>query len=173
MPPDQYSSFVAELPGLTKFARFLTGDAQMADDLVQDSLVRAMGAFDQKQADTSLRAWLFTILRNRHIDLRRRLKKQPDKGDLDDRSMAVAASDQVGSASFLYDLERAFARLPGELREVMWLVGVEGLSYAEAAEVTGVPTGTIRSRMFRAREALKEHMKDYWVAENGGAPASG
>ncbi len=163
MATAQYDSLLAELPSLTKFAYFLTGDPQIAEDLVQDSLVRAIASAHQKDDKTSLRAWLFAILRNRHIDLRRRQHKRPDAETLDGKEWALPAPDQHAASSFLHDLGRSFAKLPADLREIMWLVGVEGLSYDEAAEVIGIPTGTVRSRMFRARELLKTEMQDYWT----------
>ena len=80
---DRYDAVLAELPRLSAFARFLTGDPVVAEDLVQDCVERALGSFRQRKHGTSLRAWLFTICRNRHIDLVRRRKRQPDCESLD------------------------------------------------------------------------------------------
>lgn len=162
-------ALTAELPDLVRFANFLTGNAQLADDLVQDCMVRAITAAAQKNETTSVRAWLFAIARNRHIDLIRQTNARPDSEPFDDHSWSLPSADQTDTSDFLRDLSRAFAKLPSDLRETMWLVGIQGFSYAEAAEVMSKPLGTVRSRMFRARELLKDELVDYWVTIANGA----
>lgn len=166
---DRYDAVLAELPRLGAFARFLTGDPVVAEDLVQDCVERALGSYRQRRPDTSLRAWLFTICRNRHIDLVRRRNRQPDCESIDREACFTATEHTPGH--FLHDLGRALRKLPAELQEVMWLVVVAGFTYQEAGRIVGVPTGTIRSRVFRARAMLKDELAEYWTSweDNGDA----
>ena len=166
---DRYDAVLAELPRLSAFARFLTGDPVVAEDLVQDCVERALGSLRKRKPDTSLRAWLFTICRNRYIDLVRRHNRQPDCETLDREAGFTASEPAPGH--FLHDLRQALRKLPTELQEVMWLVAVEGFTYQEAGRIIGVPTGTIRSRVFRARATLKDELAEYWTSweDNGDA----
>lgn len=157
-----YDVLLAELPRLREFTRFLAGNVEAGEDLLQDSVERAVTSIDQLNRSTSPRAWLFTIARNRYIDLYRRKTRQLDDVPLDDALETGQGAGATFQNTFLQDLSLAFGRIPVDLREVAWLVGVEGFSYGEAAEVLAVPVGTIRSRMFRAREVLRDEMKDYW-----------
>jgi RNA polymerase sigma-70 factor, ECF subfamily len=144
------------LPRLRRYARALTRDASRADDLVQDTLLRALAKQHLWQEGTNLRAWLFTLMHNQHVNDVRRSNR--DGGNIDVTEMAsvlVANTDPTASRQ-LRELERALGMLPLEQREAILLVGLEGLRYDEAAIVAGVPIGTIRSRLSRGREALRQ-----------------
>ncbi|MBI4755487.1 MAG: sigma-70 family RNA polymerase sigma factor [Betaproteobacteria bacterium] len=146
---------VAEIPGVRRYARALTGDAGRADDLVQDTLERALTRLALWRPG-SLRAWLFSIMHNLYINqLRdaRRLEYAPDE-DLPELPVRAAQSDGLE----MRDLDRLLACLPLEQREVLLLVGLEELSYAEAARALGVPVGTVMSRLSRARDRLRTLM---------------
>ncbi|WP_428408398.1 RNA polymerase sigma factor [Hyphococcus sp.] len=163
-----YDALIAEMPRMREYARYLARDHVAADDLVQDSLSRAMVAIDGRDSDKSLRAWLFSIMRNRHIDIVRRKAAAPDGVELDTIEHAMPAQED-GATDFLIDLSNAFDTLPDELKETMWLVGLQGYSYEEAATVMAIPIGTVRSRVFRARALLRNSMAAYFprVDDNG------
>jgi RNA polymerase sigma-70 factor, ECF subfamily len=146
-----------EIPALRRFARALVGHQERADDLVQDTLERALTRLDSYTPGTNMRAWLFTILRNAHInELRRaRTTTAPDE-TLEALSPPAPAGQEHGLA--MRDLQRALAQLTPEMREVLLLIGLEGLSYEEAAEVLGAKVGTVKSRLCRGREALRRLM---------------
>jgi len=150
---------IDQIPHLRRYARALLRDSDAADDLVQECLTRAMGRLDTWRPDTSMRHWLFTILHNIYVNLRRKQSRSPDvRSDSDgiDREPAPAEHD---SGLSVRDLTVALGRLPEEQRSTILLVGLEGLSYAEAAAVTGVPVGTVMSRLARGREKLREMMQ--------------
>lgn len=142
------------IPALRRFARALARNAEAADDLVQDTLVRALRA-EHLFHGGDLRTWLFTILLNLDRNRRRGLSRRPTLAVIEDVDPAGApASD--GTAR---DIARGLALLPFEQREVLLLVTLEGLSYREAADVQGVPIGTVMSRLSRARAALRAHLE--------------
>ena len=144
-----------QIPRLRRYARALTRDASRADDLVQDTLLRALAKQHLWQEGTNLRAWLFTLMHNQHVNDVRRSNR--DGGNIDVTEMAsvlVANTDPTASRQ-LRELERGLALLPFEQREAILLVGLEGMRYDEAAAVAGVPIGTVRSRLSRGREALR------------------
>jgi len=144
----------ALLPRLTRYARALTRDVVAADELVQDCLGHAVGKIHLWEKGTDLRAWLFTILHNRHISLVRREARERANLELQERRpRPTLAPDQVTHME-LRDLQRAFAKLPEEQRSAILLVGLEGMRYDEAASVVNVPVGTVRSRVARGRENL-------------------
>jgi RNA polymerase sigma-70 factor (ECF subfamily) len=145
----------AEIPYLRRYARALTGNAEAADDLVQDSLERAIARFDQFQAGTNLRAWLFTIVHNMRCDQHRRWARRPVEVPIDAAAQEASTRASQADALHLADFRRAFARLSEPHREVLALVGLEGLDYQRAAEILGVEVGTVKSRVFRARESLR------------------
>jgi RNA polymerase sigma-70 factor (ECF subfamily) len=130
-------------------------DPVAADDLVQDCLVRALGKIHLWKEGTDLRAWLFTILHNRHISHARRTARQRDIVQLQKWKPGSAASPNQIVRLELRDLERAIARLPEEQRSVILLVGLEGMRYDEVALVLNLPVGTVRSRVFRGRASLR------------------
>jgi RNA polymerase sigma-70 factor (ECF subfamily) len=142
------------IPALRRFARALARDGEVADDLVQDTLVRALRA-EHLFHGGDLRTWLFTILLNLDRNRRRGLARRPMLAAIDDVDPAGEPSSD-GSGR---DIERGLALLPQEQKEVLLLVTLEGLSYREAAEVQGVPIGTVMSRLSRARTALRAHLE--------------
>ena len=145
-----------QIPKLRRYARALTRNADVADDLVQDTLVRAVAKQALWQEGTNLRAWLFTLMHNQHVNSVRRPAREAVELDADDMSsMLVATTDPTASCQ-LRELENALAHLRNEEREVILLVGLEGMRYDETAEILGVPIGTVRSRLFRGREALRK-----------------
>jgi RNA polymerase sigma-70 factor (ECF subfamily) len=152
---DTVAQLEREIPSLRRFARALVGDAVRADDLVQDALERALTRLDTFQPGTNMRAWLFTILRNAFINDLRRARLTPAAPETIEGLMAPApASQEHGLA--LGDLRRALDRLSPEMREVVLLIGLEGLSYEEAADILEVKVGTVKSRLSRGREALRK-----------------
>jgi RNA polymerase sigma-70 factor (ECF subfamily) len=147
-----------EIPRLRRFARSLARDNTLADDLVQECLLRAISRFHTWERGTNLRAWLLTILRNVFINELRRVRRKGDTIEYDDTRHAEA---QAGTQSLTVDLaavQRAFDRLSDEHREILHVVALEQFSYGEAASALGVPIGTVRSRLSRARAALRETM---------------
>ena len=143
------------LPALRAFAMSLTRSSAAADDLVQDTLVKAWSNIDRFQAGTNLRAWLFTILRNTYYSLYRKRGRevQDSEGTYAER---MATHGNQESHLDLADFRKALAKLPEEQREVLIMVGATGLSYEETAEICGVAIGTIKSRVNRARTRLAE-----------------
>jgi RNA polymerase sigma-70 factor (ECF subfamily) len=150
--PDRFAAAVAaEVPRLRRFARVLMRPADAADDLVQETVLRAISARHQFETGTNLRAWLFVILRNaRNAELRRR------RGVTATEEIQQGVSGGQEERQQMRDVAAAFLRLPPQQREVLWLVVVEGVDYAEAARVLGIPLGTVRSRLSRARTALRD-----------------
>jgi RNA polymerase sigma-70 factor (ECF subfamily) len=153
---DFCSLLEAQIPRLRRYARALLRDRNRADDLVQDTLVRALAKQHLWQPDTNLRAWLFTLMHNQHVNAVRRSAHEGKTVDLDDFSAALIATTDPTASRQLRELEHALARLPNEQREVVLLVGLEGIRYDEAAAILGVPIGTVRSRLSRARESLRK-----------------
>mgnify|MGYP000225681612 FL=1 len=151
---DFREGLLALIPHLRAFARGLSGRPDFADDLVQETVMRAWAARDRYQPDTNMRAWTFTILRNHFLnDLRRasRTTELVDDGvDLPGMVSPPAQEDAV----HVSDLEAALLRLPDDRREALLLVGAGGFSYDEAADICGVPAGTIKSRVARGRAQL-------------------
>lgn len=159
-----------EIPGLRRYARALLRDTLKADDLVQSCLVRAIAKQHLWQPGTDLRAWLFTILHNLHVtDIRRSQREQAD-GEL--AMSSVMTTPLAPDARLeLLDLDRAIAKLPQNQRQVVLLVGLEGISYEEAANILAVPIGTVRSRLGRARVSLRKKL--YRPAKPGAVEAAG
>ena len=153
--PEFRDKLVAELPSLRAFAASLCGSLSTADDLVQDTLLKAWSNSDKFQTGTNLRAWLFTILRNTYFSLYRKRSRevQDSEGTYAQRLATPGAQD--GHVD-LADFRKALAHLGEEQREALILVGATGMSYEEAAEVCGVALGTIKSRVNRARVKLAQ-----------------
>jgi RNA polymerase sigma-70 factor (ECF subfamily) len=149
---------VGHIPELRRYARALTGDAWAADDLVQDTLERACERWQLWAAGSDLRAWLFTLMHNLFIDGARRAQRQlgrrVDIGDVADELVAPPAGPEGAM-----DLQRCLLRLPEEQREVLLLVTLQDLAYEEVARITGVPVGTVMSRLSRARGRLRDLME--------------
>ena len=148
----------AEIPRLRRYARALTRDATRADDLVQSCLMRAVAKQHLWQPGTDLRAWLFTILHNQHVNDIRRAAREENNVPIDE--IAPVASVQANAIDVLElrDLESALGKLPAEQRQVILLVGLEGMAYEDVASVLGVPVGTVRSRLSRGRDNLRRLM---------------
>lgn len=142
-----------EIPHLRAFARGLCGKADIADDLVQETMLKAWGARRRFEVGTSMRAWTFVILRNAYLtDIRRnRFRGEWDEG-MAETILTTPASQE--HPMHLSDMHRALLILPPERREALLLVGAGGFSYEEAARISGCPIGTIKSRVARARAAL-------------------
>lgn len=150
--------FKAELakviPHLRAFARSLCGNRDTADDLVQETMLKAWAARDRFQAGTKFKAWTFTILRNQYFTQARRFRFVGEWDDLvAERKLAAPCSQD--KMVELRDLMRALQQLPASQREALMLVGAGGISYEETAEIVGVAVGTVKSRVARARVALE------------------
>jgi RNA polymerase sigma-70 factor (ECF subfamily) len=141
------------IPHLRAFARGLCGRADLADDLVQETLLKAWAAQERFEPGTSMRAWTFVILRNVYLS---ELRRNRFRGEYDDTLAERILTAPAGQESPLHlsDLHRALMTLPPERREALLLVGAGGFSYEEAAEICGCAVGTIKSRVGRARAAL-------------------
>ncbi|MEW6589695.1 MAG: RNA polymerase sigma factor [Pseudomonadota bacterium] len=144
---------IEHLPRLRRYARALTGDAGRADDLVQDTLERALAKLDLWQPGSDLRAWLFTLMHNLFVNQIR--VRRPQETAIDDAPDQPVSGGQL-EALVARDIHAALGRLPEAQREVLLLVGLEQFGYAEAAQVLGVPVGTVMSRLARAREHMRQ-----------------
>lgn len=153
------AAFKAELiellPSLRAFARSLAHNPAQADDLVQDTLVKALANVERFEPGTNLRAWLFTILRNHYYSQLRKSKREVEDADGKFAARLSSRPEQDGSVD-LEDFKVAFAQLAPDHREVLTLVGASGCSYEEAAQICGCAVGTIKSRVNRARKKLSE-----------------
>lgn len=149
------------IPALRRYARALTRDRAAADDLVQDCLERAVGHWQQRRADGDARTWIFAILHNLAVSGMRRARRRGPHVPMDDADEAALARPPTQEDGLhRHDVLAALAELPEDQRTVLLLVSVEGLSYAEAAVVTGVPVGTVMSRLARGRERLRRAMEE-------------
>jgi len=146
--------FVQHIPRLRRYARALTGDRGRADDLVQDTLERALKKFHLWQQGSDLRAWMFTIMHNVYIN-QVRAGSAAVVTALDDEISQPAIRATQSDRLEILDLQVALLRLPEEQREVLLLIGLEQMTYDEAAGVLGIPIGTVMSRLSRARERLR------------------
>lgn len=153
--PDPRDEIVEHLPAMRAFALSLTRNGSSADDLVQDTIVKAWKNIDKFSAGTNMRAWLFTILRNTFYSDKRKGKREV--ADVDGKMAATLSQkpDHDGRMA-MADFEVVFAKLPSEQREALMLVGALGFSYEEAAETCDVAVGTIKSRVNRGRVRLVE-----------------
>src|SRR5690349_4852644 len=147
-----------EIPRLRRYARALTRDVSRADDLVQSCLTRAVAKQHLWQPGTDLRAWLFTILHNQHVNDVRRSVREGVNVAVEDMAPVLSVYPNVMGTLQLRDLEAALAKLPQEQRQVILLVGLEGLRYEEVALILDVPVGTVRSRLSRGRDQLRRLM---------------
>lgn len=147
------------IPALRRYARALLRDPADADDLVQDCLERAVSRWHQRRSDGDARTWLYAILHNLAVSQMRRRARRGAHMPVDDvpeANLSVAPSQDEGLRH--RDLMAALDALPEEQRSVLLLVTVEGLSYAEAAQVLAIPTGTVMSRLSRARDRVVQLM---------------
>jgi RNA polymerase sigma-70 factor (ECF subfamily) len=151
---------VQHIPRLRRYARALLNNADVAEDLVQETLARALGKLHAWRRGSDMRAWLFAIMHNLHVNANVRAGKRPDAQSLDDGLIeALPGTGYAEQQAQLQDIEMALTRLPELQRAVILLVSLEGLSYAETARVLGVKQGTVMSRLHRARENLRSIMQ--------------
>ncbi len=157
--PEFKQQLAVVIPHLRAFGRSLSGNRDTADDLVQETLMKAWAARQRFQAGTNMRAWTFIILRNLYLSQMRRARFKGEWDDLvADRLLAAPASQDRHVE--LADMQRALMHLPQPQREALILVGAGGFAYEEAAEICGVAVGTIKSRVARGRVALEALMND-------------
>ena len=142
------------IPALRRYAYALVRDHDGADDLVQDTLERALSRWALRRSDGDLRAWLFTIQRNLHVSALRQGRRRGAHVELDEATTPSTAAPQENGLE-IQDILAALDQLPEEQKSMLLLVGVEDLSYDEAAKVMGVPTGTVMSRLSRGRQRLR------------------
>jgi RNA polymerase sigma-70 factor, ECF subfamily len=154
----------AQIPRLRRYARGLTRNASRADDLVQSCLTRAIAKQHLWQYGTDLRAWLFTILHHQHVNDVRRSIREGSQVMLEEGPELTVQSNAIPTLQ-LRDLEAALGKLQPEQRQVILLVGLEGMRYDEVASVLNVPVGTVRSRLSRGRDQLRRLMD---MEENSG-----
>jgi RNA polymerase sigma-70 factor (ECF subfamily) len=147
-----------EIPRLRRYARALTRDPARAEDLVQSCLVRAIAKEHLWQPGTDLRAWIFTILHNQNVNEVRRSVREGLSVAVEDVAPILTIAPNAGATLQLRDLERAISALPEEQRQIILLVGLEGMRYEEVARVLNIPIGTVRSRLSRGRETLRRLM---------------
>lgn len=161
MTTDPRDELTEHLGALRAFALSLTRNAATADDLVQDTLIKAWTNIDTFQVGSNMRAWLFTILRNTFYSLRRKRKREVEDAD-GSLALALASKPDHDGRLNMRDFLHAFDQLPDTQREALTLVGAGGFSYEEAAETCGVAVGTIKSRVGRARSSLADllHLND-------------
>jgi RNA polymerase sigma-70 factor (ECF subfamily) len=143
------------IPRLRRYARALVGDRATADDLVQDTLERAWAKLHLYRRGTDLRAWLFTVMHNVHVN---RVRASRVADTLEDEMPELAQRAPQGDALLVRDLDRGISRLPAEQRAVLLLVTLEEMSYEQVARTLGIPIGTVMSRLSRAREKLRAMM---------------
>jgi RNA polymerase sigma-70 factor (ECF subfamily) len=143
----------ATIPALRRYARALTRDTETADDLVQDTLVRALRS-EHLFHGGDVRAWLYTILTNLNRNRLRSLARRPTVTSIDDNDTPDTSGPEAGGR----DIERALALLAEDQRAALLLIVLEGLTYREVAEVQGVPIGTVMSRLARARVQIKAYL---------------
>lgn len=160
------------IPHLRAFGRSLSGNRDTADDLVQETLLKAWAARARFHAGTSIRAWTFTILRNLFLSQMRRARFKGEWDDLTAERTLAAPAGQDG-AVHLSDLHRALMLLPQTQREALILVGAGGFAYEEAADICGVAVGTIKSRVARGRAALEEILSGSALEQRSQSSISG
>ena len=146
---------LSAVPSLRAFAISLCGNVDRADDLVQETLLRALANIDSFQPGTNMSAWLFTILRNTYFSERRKRRREVEDADGSYAATLATHPEQHGHME-MQDFRAALTKLPDDQREALILVGAAGFSYEEAAEISGCAVGTIKSRVNRARNRLGE-----------------
>ena len=154
---DPSASLIACLPRLRRYARALLGERAGADDLVQDTLERGWRKLASWRAGSDMRAWLFGIMHNLHMDQQRKpgLSTAPLDDSLEDALPIAAPGSEPGAGLLLRDLDAALQQLPAEQRSVLLLVALEDMTYDEVALALDIPLGTVMSRLSRGRERLR------------------
>ncbi|MDR3494987.1 MAG: sigma-70 family RNA polymerase sigma factor [Ancalomicrobiaceae bacterium] len=155
--PSLKDALLAEIPSLRAFAISLSGSLDRADDLVQETLMKAWASSDNFSEGTSLRAWMFTIMRNTFYSQHRKQRREVQDVDGEAAARMVSAPEQHGHLD-LADFRTALARLPPDQREALILVGASGFSCEEAAAICNCAVGTVKSRVNRARQRLIQLM---------------
>ena len=156
---NKHEAIIVELPRLRRYAQALVRDADTADDLVQDCVERSLSRLHQFRDGTDMRSWLFTIMHSIFVNGVSRRKKTVDLEKLNPNHEArLATPPEQGRGLVMRDLEAALARLSDEQREIVILIGLENMTYKQAAEIIGVPLGTVMSRLSRGRERLSQLM---------------
>lgn len=157
---DEFKAELARvIPHLRAFGRSLSGNRDLADDLVQETLLKAWAARKRFQAGTNMRAWTFIILRNLFLSQMRRARFKGEWDELTASKLLAAPASQDRHVE-LGDMQRALLHLPQPQREALILVGAGGFAYEEAAEICGCAVGTIKSRVARGRVALEALLSD-------------
>ncbi len=154
---DERDRLIACIPRLRRYARALVGDRTGADDLVQDTMERGWKKLSSWQRGSDMRAWLFGIMHNLHVDQVRRPSVPTDVLD-DDTPLPPVRESQTDNLE-MRDLQSALNTLPAEQREILLLVALEEMSYDEVAATLDLPIGTVMSRLSRARQKLRAHME--------------
>jgi RNA polymerase sigma-70 factor (ECF subfamily) len=152
-PADVRHDIASLLPELRAYARFLVRDRSKSDDLVQDTVVRALASMAQFQPGTSLKSWMFTILRNAFYEQTRRRRREDAAMALHAQTAGEGVQAHHGEIT---DLSQLLWSLPPLLREALVLVGAQEMTHEEAASICGVPVGTMRARVSRARQQLSK-----------------
>ena len=156
--PEFRSQLIAAIPGLRAFGMSLTARGDRADDLVQETLMKAWKHHDSYQPGTNMKAWLYTILRNEFYTQLRKRKREVEDADGAYSGRVIVPAEQNGHLD-MADLRIALDKLPEDQREAVILVGASGFSYEEAAEICSVAVGTVKSRVNRARARLSVLLK--------------
>jgi RNA polymerase sigma-70 factor, ECF subfamily len=151
------NAILSTVPSLRAFAVSLCGNLDRADDLVQETLTRALANIDSFRPGTNMAAWLFTILRNQFRSEYRKRRREVEDADGTHAASLQAPPEQIARVEF-EELRQALAKLPDDQREALILVGASGFSYEEAANICGCAVGTIKSRVNRARTHLAQLM---------------
>ena len=153
-----HAALIAELPHLRRFSYYLTRGSERADDIAQETLVRAVRHIAGLRPDSNLRAWLFTIARNVARNEARRQRRSPVDPNTDIADLQPSQAQSQDATIELREMHAAVLRLPPAFRQTLYLCAIEGLSYEDAAQVMEVPIGTVRSRLSRARLALERDL---------------
>jgi RNA polymerase sigma-70 factor (ECF subfamily) len=161
------TALTAQLPALRRYATALIGNTTAADDLVQDCIERALRQEASLQDPARIGGWLRSILHNLHVDALRRQRRQGVRVDLTEVDNSLAVVTPARDHAAVMDFGRAMQTLSAEHRQILLLVGLEGLNYREAAAELEIPIGTVMSRLARARERLRHALA------GGAAPVSG
>lgn len=151
---------VEQIPHLRRYARALVGDRGQADDLVQDCLERAWSRIHLWKAGTNIRAWLFTILYNLHLNAARKHRNTPALSPIEGAVAVPPVRPTQEDGLEVLSMWNAFSRLPDTQRAAILLIGLEEMSYEEAAAVLDIPMGTLMSRIHRGRERLRGLMSE-------------
>jgi RNA polymerase sigma-70 factor, ECF subfamily len=162
--PDLCDEMLSHVPRLRRYARALLSNRERADDLVQDTLERALRHASQFRANTDLRAWLMTIMHNIFVNDVVRAANTKVHIAMDDASIVddhLSVDGHHAARLEMRDLDSALQQLPAEQREIVLLIGLEDMSYAQIAQTLNVPIGTVMSRLSRARSKLRQLMTCY------------